>query len=272
MLTQLTQSRPWRLLCSLKLTIVLASAATLLVIGGSLVMPGHPELFSGMDGMPLGTWLSRVARRAPMLTWWVPAGAALLLLLAVNAFCCFIDWALVFRSRWRKSGEYLIHLGFILLAAAYLWGSLAGQRSEGNRLLVGQTLPLQQPGLALRLEAFEPVPGPGGRPMDMINSLVLLKNGTEVARTRARINHPLTWKGLVVLPASYGRAQVGSRPAAPGSPFRQPVYQTFSVLTINYDPGIHLALAGGLAMGGGVLLALFSFYRKRARGDRPEVH
>ena len=42
--------RLWTLGCSLKLAIYAASAATLLIMGGSLVMAGHPEIFAGMDG------------------------------------------------------------------------------------------------------------------------------------------------------------------------------------------------------------------------------
>ncbi len=43
---------------------------------------------------------------------------------------------------------------------------------------------------------------------------------------------------------------------------------TYSLLTINYDPGAGLAFVGSMLMGGagGVLLALVSFYRKRSRG------
>ena len=51
----------------------------------------------------------------------------------------------------------------------------------------------------------------------------------------------------------------------------EPIYETFSLLTINRDPGDKIALLGSLCISLGVLLAFFSFYRKRARGDRPEV-
>jgi cytochrome c biogenesis protein len=51
----------------------------------------------------------------------------------------------------------------------------------------------------------------------------------------------------------------------------EPLYRTYSELTVNYDPGAPLALAGAAAMLAGVLLAAGSFYYKRSRGDRPEV-
>jgi cytochrome c biogenesis protein len=51
----------------------------------------------------------------------------------------------------------------------------------------------------------------------------------------------------------------------------QPLAGYVSLLTINHDPGAGLALAGGICLTVGVLLAMFSFYRKRAQGDRPQV-
>ncbi|NOY13443.1 MAG: cytochrome c biogenesis protein ResB [Deltaproteobacteria bacterium] len=255
----LLESRLWKLFCSLKLAIVLASAATLLIIGGSLLIPFNPRIFASLDSMPLGDWLSSFAVRAPALTWWIPVAGLLLVLLGLNTLCCFIDWLCHFRARWRKCGEYLIHLGFVCVLAAYLWGSLAGFRSEKNLLFVGQRKPLPLQNLSLQLEAFEPVFNRSGRPVDMLNSLALYRGDKLLKRVQTRTNHPLTWNGLVILPTSYGQTVVNRR------------YRTYSILTINYDPGANLALSGGIAMGGGVLLTLFSFYRKRERGDRPDI-
>lgn len=252
-------SRPWKFLISLKLTIVLASGTTLVAIGGSLLIPFNPQVFSGMDSMPLGLWIDRVASQTPGMTWWVPFGGMLAVLLGGNALCCFVDWALHFRARWRKCGEYLIHLGFVLIIAAYLWGSQAGIRSEKKPLLVGQHMLLPQVGVSLKLEAFEPVFNSTGRPIDMFNTLALYKDGQLIKRVEAKTNHPLTWKGWVVIPASYGQTVRNGR------------YLPYSLLTINYDPGANLAFAGAIAMGCGVMLTLFSFYRKRTRGDYPDI-
>ena len=251
--------RIWKLLCSLKVTIVLASVVTLLAIGGSVLMPFNPKAFGGLDSMPLGLWIEKAATQAPAITWWIPVGGILVLLLALNTLCCLIDWLSHFRARWRKCGEYLIHLGFVLLVGAFLWGSQAGIRSQNNGLLIGQSMPLPQLGLTLKLEAFEVVLAPSGRPLDMLNTLALYQGDQLLKRVQARTNHPLTWNGLVVIPASYGQTMRAGRNL------------TYSVLTINYDPGANIAFAGGIAMGCGVLLTLFSFYRKRARGDRPDI-
>ncbi|HKL25469.1 MAG TPA: cytochrome c biogenesis protein ResB [Desulfuromonadales bacterium] len=253
------ESRVWKFFCSLKLAILLASAAVLLSIGGSLLMPFNPELFGSLDSMPLDQWLATVAGQAPALTWWLPVAGGLVVLLGLNTLCCFIDWLCHFRARWRKIGESLIHIGFVLILGAYLWGSQAGFRNPNVPMLVGQNKSLPKLDLVLRLEDFEPVLSASGRPMDMRNRLALFRNGELLERVEIRTNHPLTWQGLVVLPTSFGQTIRAGRP----------VY--YSILTINYDPGANLAFAGSLAMGAGVLLTLVSFYRKRARGDRPEV-
>jgi cytochrome c biogenesis protein len=255
----LFDNKIWKILCSLKLTIVLASTATLLAIGGSLLMPFNPQVFGSLDSMPLGLWLSQVAIRQPALTWWIPLGGILVTLLAMNTLCCFIDWLRFIKSRWRKCGEYLIHIGFVLILVAFLWGSQAGFRSPQNGLLVGQSTPIPQLGVRLQLEAFEPVLAPSGRPLEMLNTLALYRGEELVKRVQTRSNAPLLWDGLVVIPTSYGQTLRGGR------------YRPYSILTINYDPGARLAFAGAIAMGCGVLLTLVSFYRKRARGDRPDI-
>jgi cytochrome c biogenesis protein len=120
-------------------------------------------------------------------------------------------------------------------------------------------MPLPQMGASLKLEAFAPVFNSTGRPIDMLNTLALYQGDQLIKRVQARTNHPLTWKGLVVIPASYGQMMRNGR------------YLPYSILTVNYDPGINLAFAGAFAMGCGVMLTLFSFYRKRSSRDHPDI-
>jgi hypothetical protein len=344
----------WKFLCSLKLAIVLASAATLVTMAGSLWMPGNPRVFGLLDQMTLADWFSLVGSQLPGLSWWLVVTGVLITLLGINTLCCFIDWAAHFRARWRKTGEYFIHLGFILILAAYLWGNLTGFRSAGHQIFVGETLPLAAlPGYALRLDAFEPVLGDSGRPLDMVSTVTLLKEGEPVVRKVVKTNEPLMYRGVAVLGESFGRSVAGYRFFLPGKgivPLQagsnlpvgegatlevaafyphavrmndgrvmsagggqlvnpaiemnlllssgahwrgwyflreglpsaleeagirlwpvEPVYRTYSILTINRDPGAAVALAGAMAMKAGVLLALFSYYYKRNRGDRPDI-
>jgi cytochrome c biogenesis protein len=76
------------------------------------------------------------------------------------------------------------------------------------------------------------------------------------------------WRGWYFLrnplPGALTEAGVRLRPV-------EPTYKVFSLLTINRDPGDMVALAGSICISVGVVFAFFSFYRKRAQGDRPEV-
>lgn len=345
-------ARLWKILTSLKLAIVLATAAVVTVLVGSLRMPARPDSFGAMDRMPLGEWLDRAWSLAPVDAFWVTAAGVLTVLLGVNTACCFIDWLSNLRNRWRKTGEYLLHLGFVLALAGYLWGSLSGFRNEGVRMRAGETISIPWGGHYLLLESLEPILGPRGAPLGFNGTMALLQGDGEVARHRVRTNSPLMHDGLAVIPITVAPEVAGLRvfssgigflDLVPGARFSIPSGAILSVHTfhpwgtrlpdgsvaregedpvrpavelelafpgeaswrgwyfpdegipaalgkaglhlqptetiptysgifaVNRDPGAPLALAGGILMSAGVLLALFSFYSKRSRGDRPEI-
>lgn len=345
--------RLWEVGCSLKLAIILASLATLLIMGGSLVMHFNPAIFGGMDRETMGVWLPWAWRESPHLAWWVPLSGLCLVLLGINTLCCLIDWLGSLARRWRKAGEYLIHTGFILLVAAYIWGNLAGYRSGPHQLFPGERLDIpEMPGYVLQLDDFTPQFSPQGQPLDMVNRVSLWHEERRIAQAEVRINHPLLYDGLVILPTSLGQALAGFRFHLAGRGFvdltagsritldngvtltvetlladarqstsggaipvsdrlgnpailvalqspaglswqgwyflrgrlpaemvesgvilqpKEPILRTYSLLTVNRDPADKLALAGSLCLSIGVVFAFFSFYRKRARGDRPEI-
>jgi cytochrome c biogenesis protein len=76
------------------------------------------------------------------------------------------------------------------------------------------------------------------------------------------------WQGWYVLreapPAALVAAGAVPRPVEPLAGYR-------SLLTVNHDPGAGLALAGAGCLTVGVLLATVSYYRKRSRGEHPQV-
>lgn len=345
--------RLWVFGCSLKLAIWVASATTALIMGGSLAMTANPRIFGGMDATTINAWFAGAWQRAPQLTWWLPLTALCLAVFGLNTLCCLCDWLAHLKVRWRKTGEYLIHTGFLLLLVGYAWGTLAGFRSGPHRLAPGESLQLPDaPEYTLRLDRFEPDFSPEGRPLDMVSEVALLHNGSEITHGTVRINHPLLYDGLVILATSLEQRLAGFRCAIPGmgmvdlmpgsrvhladggtlgvlavlgdalrstdgrviplsdqlgnpalqllllrpdgSAWQgwyflrepppaalvsanatpqpvQPIAGYLSLLTINRDPGAGLALAGGSCLTLGVLLAVFSFYRKRARNDRPQL-
>ncbi len=343
----------WLFGCSLKLAIALASIATILIMAGSLVMHFNPAIFASMEDEIMSRWLPQAWSRAPELVFWVPLSGLCVLFFAINTLCCLIDWLFKIKSRWRKTGEYLIHTGFILLVIAYIWGSLEGFRSGTHRIFPGERIAIPEMSeYSLQLEEFTPKLETSGRPLDMLSRVSLWKNDKQVTESTVRMNHPLLYDGLIILPASFGQElqgfrfnmsgrgfvdleiggrlaatngsslvlhkllpdarqnnqgrvmQVGSRLNNPamllslqnqskeiwqgwyflrkplpkaiidaGITLRptEPIFRTFSLLTINRDPGGGMALAGSIFISLGVLLSFFSFYRKRAQGDRPEV-
>ena len=204
--------RLWKLCCSLKLAIVLASATTLVAMTGSLVLEDHPGVFRTMDRHILFDWLAGIGRQHPGLSVWVLLSGVLLVLLGLNTLCCFIDWLRHLRGRWRKTGEYLLHLGFVLVLIAYLWGSLAGSRSQGLLLRQGQLRQVPgMPGYFLRLGRTRTVFDNEGRLVDLRTHLTLLRGDNPVARHVVHINSPLLWHGLDVLAASFTQQVTGFR-------------------------------------------------------------
>ncbi len=239
----MTAARLWNLLCSLKLAIVLASAAVLLLVVGSFYMPSRPALFGAMDRMPLGEWFSHAWSQQPEAVWWVAAAGILIILLGINTLCCTVDWLWRLKSRWRKTGEYLLHLGFVLALIAYVWGSFDGFRSEGIRVAVGQTVPIPAwPGHYLHLEDVELVRKSPTAIPDAASSMVLLRGDNEIARYEIRTNDPLIHGSVVVVPLSFSQGAAGIRSQISG------------VGTVDLVPGTVLSLAGGAK------LSVHSFY------------
>lgn len=333
-------SRLWSWLCSLKLAVVLASLATLTAIAVSLLIHFNPQVFATLDQFELRDWYAGFGRKAPGLAAWFYLTGILVMLLAVNTCCCFLDWLRCFSARWRKVGEYLIHLGFVLVVIAYFWGSFAGSRRADVDLALEHPLALAEiPGYFLRLEKIEPVIGSGGYPVDFHHTLTLLHGDQPLKTATLAANTPLIIDDLVVVatgtrPQIFGysvllpelRRAANLYPGAvialndtaqlqiqdirfdgplapvlqltlfdggnrlwhgwysmrqpPPEPLRaagfrpvvnRPLQRIASTLTIHRDPGRNLALCGAGLLTIGVVLALFSFYAKRRRGERPEV-
>ncbi len=200
----------WKICCSLKFAIFSATCATFLLMGGSLLFPGNPRVFDPMDRLPLGRWLNEIALSNPGLSWWFYLFIGAILLLLFNTVCCFIDWLSNLRSRWRKTGEYLIHLGVVLLLLGYAWGAWGGWRHVALPCDVGQLTPLSNwPGHYLIVDDFTAELAASGQPIDMISKVRLVAGEEELLAGEVRINQPLLYNGLVITPASFGQRPIG---------------------------------------------------------------
>ncbi|MDD2557712.1 MAG: cytochrome c biogenesis protein ResB, partial [Desulfuromonas sp.] len=166
----------WKFCCSAKATIIFSSVTTLVAIFGSAQIMHNPQLFSTMDSKPLLEWWNGYLPQANVYSLWIPLCSVLIVLLCLNTLCCFIDWIYHLRSRWRKVGEYLIHLGFILVVIAYAWGSIYGMRSSNNSIAEGELIGVpSMSGYFLRLNSFVPQFAPSERPVDMLSNITMLK-------------------------------------------------------------------------------------------------
>jgi cytochrome c biogenesis protein len=318
--------------------IVLASLATAIAIAGSLLMQFNPQVFAGLDNYSFLDWQRSFGHKAPLLSSWFYLTGVMVLLLAANTLCCFIDWLLRFRSRWRKTGEYLIHLGFVLVVIAYFWGSFAGDRAHLS-LRTGEVQPLPtQPGYFLRLDSIAPVIGTSGRPIDLLHNISVLHGDSIISSTTLHANTPLFINDATIVASGSDQQIIGFNVILPdlgyaadltpgaiirlnettdlrvnaihsdannayvnltlfiagetvwqgwyssqqpvAAPLRQagfnpiirrPLLLATSELTINHDPGLRIASIGSILLTLGVVVALFSFYAKRRRGDRPEI-
>ena len=202
----------WKICCSAKVTIILTSATTLIAIFGSTQIMNNPRLFNTMDSKPLLEWWLEYMPQASSYSLWIPVCSVLIGLLCLNTLCCFIDWICHLSSRWKKGGEYLIHLGFILVVIAYGWGNIYGMRSSNNSIAEGAVIALpSQSGYFLRLNSFQPQLAPSGRPIDMLSNVTLLKGDQELKTTTIRFNHPLTHGDLIILAGSYSQQAIGFR-------------------------------------------------------------
>jgi cytochrome c biogenesis protein len=162
----------------------------------------------------------------------------------------------------------LIYDGLVILATSF------GQDLQGFRF--------QVPGRGLvDLTTGSHLPGPTETTLVIHRILADARRNSQgrVMQVGSRLNNPAMqislqgpagklWEGWYFLrdplPKELRKAGISLRPI-------EPIYKTFSLLTINRDPGDKLALAGSICISLGVIFAFFSFYRKRAQADRPEI-
>ena len=184
----------------------------------------------------------------------------------INQVSLWKDEQLVAKTEIRINHP-LIHDGLVILPTSF------GQVFEGIRfqmlgrgfvnLVSGSRLPVE-PGLTLVIDRLLPDARQVGR--GQVISVGDQLNNPAMQISLWKANEQL-WQGWYFL-----RAPLPERLRLAGISLHpvEPLYKTFSLLTINRDPGDKLAMAGGLCIAIGVICAFFSFYWKRARGDHPE--
>ena len=114
------------------------------------------------------------------------------------------------RNRWGPMGSLIGHLAFVVIIAGALIGGAFGFQDGNFTIAEGSTLPVPSAnGLTIRLDAFRDSYDPAtGMPLDYASQVVLLQNGTEVARQTVRVNDPLRYDGISFFQSFFGPAVV----------------------------------------------------------------
>jgi hypothetical protein len=234
----------WRVATSPVTFVALALLWCLDLGVGSLFAYYEPRVFGSLDAYPFGQWLDLVGRKTLPDSLWVYLLVTLSWLMIFSLLLCTANWFFRRRKRMRGVGEVLIHLGFLLVFAGFVIGSVAGARAQGVKVPVEGMVELPEIGVTLRHDRFDPVISPEGDLLDPRAQVSLLSHGQVVASGVARINHPLIWGPTVVY----------SREA-----FQTPMGQVVGVFDVHRDPGVWWVIIGGIVLGLGTLWSLLGY-------------
>jgi len=176
-----------------------------------------PQFWIKMDSYPFNLWLEQVAPKTFPLSLWIYILVVLSYLMIISLLLCTVNWFLRRRKRLKGLGEFLVHLGFLMVFAGFVLGSALGTRSQ-VRVPQGQTASVPGMGIDLKLESLSVVRSPEGRPLDTLSSVGLFRDGIQIAAGKVRTNHPLIWEKTVVYPPEdYGAGVVGGVLGASGA-------------------------------------------------------
>ncbi len=168
--------------------------------GGSIAAYfNDPQFWQKMDSYPFNLWLKQVAPRTFPVSLWVYILVVLSYLMILSLLLCTINWFLKRRKRLKGFGEVLVHLGFLLIFAGFVGGSVMGYRTSVV-LEEGQTSPVKGMGISVKLQGFDVVQSPQGRPLDTISDLAVFVDNRKVAEGKVRTNHPLIKGSTVIYP------------------------------------------------------------------------
>jgi hypothetical protein len=168
--------------------------------GGSIAAYfNDPQFWQKMDAYPFNLWLKQVAPRTFPVSLWLYILVVLSYLMILSLLLCTINWFLKRRKHLKGFGEVLVHLGFLLIFAGFVGGSALGYRSSVV-LEEGQILPVKGMGVSVKLQGFDVVQSPQGRPLDTISDIAVFVDDRKVAEGKVRTNHPLIKGSTVIYP------------------------------------------------------------------------
>lgn len=124
------------------------------------------------------------------------------------------DGTILEKGSFSKYGVFIIHASIIIILAGSLIGLVLGYRGS-IILMKGETkdfitmrgrqvkeIPL---GFAVKCKDFRVSFYPGGEPKDYVSTVSIIDHGAEVMERQIRVNDPLSYKGMRIYQATYGK-------------------------------------------------------------------
>jgi len=125
------------------------------------------------------------------------------------------DGAVFRRGALSRYGVYIIHSSIVLILLGGFVGTVLGYKgymvlvkgeAKDRIVLRGENPGERALGFALKCKDFKVSFYPGGEPKDYVSTVEVMENGKAMMEKRIRVNDPLSYKGIHVYQASYGRA------------------------------------------------------------------
>lgn len=232
----------YRLLISLWTLEVLIALTVAICLAGSLMLPTHLALFSGIDDTPLFQWLAETG--SPDSTWWIYAMMACLGVLSLATFLCTVD-ALI-KAAGRKDFLHrlypqMMHMGVLLVMAGHLLTAWLGVKQD-LPLMKGQSAILKG-GIEVTLTSVGLDADMGSKDGkkkgyydDWIARLNFSKDGVSISEAIIKPVQPVTMEGNTLLFKSITL------------PPRDSGKSASALLRVVRDPGALWALAGGIVL------------------------
>lgn len=232
-----------RFFLSLNTAFGLFTAAVVIFLVGSLMLPYNLAFFSGIDDVPLFSWLAEAGKLK--LTWWIFILIGMMAFLGLSTVLCTADALLKGVSRKNlvlKLSPQVMHAGVIFVMLGHLLTAWHGTRWDLS-LQKGETGRIEA-GASILLEDIKTQKDEAGYETRWEAELMLLSNGEEVGRKVLRPARPIYFGNTGLYIKS---VKTGDKPSA--------------LIRVCRDPGALWALIGGvlISVGGlGFLQAKFS--------------
>ncbi|PLX43565.1 MAG: hypothetical protein C0609_07940 [Deltaproteobacteria bacterium] len=201
-------SRIWDLFVSPSAFVILAILWCLdLGLGSILAYKRDPQFWMKMDSLPFSQWLDRMAPAEWPGSLWVYILVGLTWLMVASLLFCTINWFLRRRKKARGMGEFLVHLGFLLVFTGFVMGSGWGSRVQNIALFPGESTRIEELGLALTLDELKIDRDAAGNVLDTVSMVTLADfEGNKLDGGEAKLNNPLIHGSTVVYPNSSRQA------------------------------------------------------------------